>query len=72
MGAYVDPKGTVAVILVVVAAVTVARVAPNKTMLLEVLVLKPVPVKVIISPGLADVGLKALMTGLTLDCEKHF
>jgi adenylosuccinate lyase len=45
------------------ADVTVPRVAPKNTMLLVVVVLKPVPVSVTASPGLADVGLKEVMTG---------
>ena len=53
MGAYVAPVGSVAVILVAVAAVTVALVAPKNTMLLAGVVLKPVPVKVTASPGFA-------------------
>ena len=57
------PVGTVAVMLVAVAAVTVARVAPKKTMLLAAVVLKPLPVSVTASPGLADAGLKEVMTG---------
>ena len=52
------PPGTVAVTLVAVADVTVAWVAPKNTMLLAAVVLKPLPVSVTTSPGLADVGLK--------------
>ena len=55
--------GTVAVTLVAVAAVTVARVAPKNTMLFVVVVLKPVPVSVTASPGLAEAGLKEVITG---------
>ena len=57
------PVGTVAVMLVAVAAVTVALVAPKNTMLLAAVVLKPLPVSVTASPGLADAGLKEVMTG---------
>src|SRR5471032_380786 len=46
MGWYVAPAGTVTVKLVVLAAVTVAMVAPKNTMLLAVVVLKLVPVMV--------------------------
>jgi len=49
--------------LVAEAAVTVALVAPKNTMLLVVAVLKPVPVSVTEAPGMADVGLKEVITG---------
>ena len=55
--------GTVVVTLVAVAVVTVVRVAPKNTILLAAVVLKPLPVSVTTSPGLADVGLKDVMTG---------
>ena len=57
------PVGTVTVTLVDVAAVTVPRVAPKNTMLLAAVALKPVPVRVTASPGLAVAGLKEVMTG---------
>ena len=56
--------GTVAVMLVAEAAVTVALVAPKNTMLLVVVVLKPVPVSVTEAPGMADAGLKEVITGV--------
>jgi hypothetical protein len=49
--------------LVAEAAVTVAMVAPKNTMLLVVVVLKPVPVSVTEAPGMADAGLKEVITG---------
>ena len=52
-----------AVTLVPVAAVTVARVAPKKTMLFAGVVLKPVPVMVTTSPGFALIGVNEAMTG---------
>ena len=57
------PEGTVTVTLVAEAAVTLARVAPKNTMLLAVEVLKPEPVRVTASPGLALNGEKLLITG---------
>jgi hypothetical protein len=45
------------------AAVTVALVAPKYTMLLVVVTLKPVPVSVTDAPGMADAGLKDVITG---------
>ena len=59
--------GTVTVILVAEAVVTVALVAPKNTILLAAVVLKSVPVNVTASPGLADIGVKEVMTGA---CEK--
>ena len=53
--------------LVAEAAVTVALVAPKNTILLAAVALKPVPVSVTASPGLADIGVNELMTGA---CEK--
>jgi len=63
IGAKVAPVGTVTVILVVVAAVIVALVAPKNTMLLAGVVLKPVPAIVTTSPGLALNGVKEVMVG---------
>jgi hypothetical protein len=63
MGAKVAPVGTVTVMLVAEAAVTVALVAPKYTMLLPAVVLKRVPVSVTDAPGMADAGLKEVMTG---------
>ena len=58
------PVGTVAVMLVAVAAVIVALVAPKKMMLLAAVVLKLVPVRVTTSPGLAEAGLKEVIIGI--------
>ena len=58
--------GTVTVTLVAVAFVTMARVAPKNTILLAAVVLKPEPVSVTASPGLAEVGLKEVMVGLVI------
>jgi len=63
IGAKVAPEGTVTVILVAVAAVTVALVAPKNTMLLAAVVLKPVPVRVTVAATLALVGVKEVMVG---------
>jgi hypothetical protein len=51
------------VTLVALAAVTVALVAPQNTTLLAAVVLKPVPVSVTASPGLAVTGVKLVITG---------
>ena len=50
IGWYVTPAGTVSVSCVNVAAVTVARTAPNHTILLAGVVLKFVPVIVTVVP----------------------
>ncbi len=55
--------GTVAVMLVAVAAVTVALVAPKNTMLLAAVVLKLAPVRVTASPGFALMGEKEVIVG---------
>ena len=57
------PEGTVTVTLIAEAAVTVARVAPKKTMLLLAVGLKLVPMRVTAMPGLALRGLNEVMTG---------
>lgn len=63
IGPYVAPEGTVTVKLVAVAAVTVAPVAPKRTILLEAVVLKFVPVMVTWSLGFAETGEKEVITG---------
>ena len=63
MGVYVAPEGTVTVTLVALATLTLARVAPKNTMLLPAVVLKLVPVRVIVVPGLALTGLNEVMMG---------
>ena len=63
IGANVAPVGTVTVKLVVVAAVTVALVAPKNTILLAAVVLKLVPVIVTVAPTAALVGVKEVMVG---------
>ncbi len=69
MGAKVDHLGTVAVVVVAVLAVftvTVALLVPKYTMLLAVVVLKPVPAILTTSPGSALSGVKDVMVG---ECE---
>ena len=58
------PEGTITVTLVAVAVVTLARVAPKNTMLLLGAVLKLVPVRVIVLPGVALMGLKEVIMGI--------
>ena len=55
------PVGAETVSEVVVAADTVALVAPKKTMLLDSVVLKPVPVMVTVVPTGPDAGEKDVM-----------
>jgi len=69
MGWYVAPAGTVTVRLVLLPAVTVAIVAPKKTILLAGVVLKFVPVMVTVVPIGPLPGLKVVMTGA---CENTF
>ena len=57
------PAGTVTVILVEVAEVTVARVAPKKTILLAALLLKLVPDTVTSSPGFPEIGVNEDIVG---------
>src|SRR5471032_2209511 len=63
MGWYVAPAGTVTVRLVVLAAVTVAMVAPKNTMLLVVVALKLVPVMVTDVPTGPLAGVNEVMVG---------
>ena len=63
MGWYVAPNGTVTVKLVAVATDTVAWVAPKKTILLEGVELKLMPVMVTDVPISPLVGAKLLMVG---------
>ena len=60
---YVDPTGTVTVSEVVVAAVTVAFVAPKKTILLAGNGSNPVPVIVTTVPTGPDMGENELIMG---------
>ncbi len=63
MAPWVAPVGTVTVRLVVLATVTVARVAPKNTTLSAAVVLKPVPVMVTVSPTSPSCGLNEVMVG---------
>src|SRR5476651_1753064 len=63
MGWYVAPAGTVTVKLVVLAAVTVAMVAPKNTILLVVVVLKLVPVMVTDVPTGPLAGVNEVIVG---------
>ena len=63
MGAYVAPGGTVTVMVVAVAEVTVARILPKNTKLPAGLVLKLLPVIVTEAPNGAESGLKDVITG---------
>ena len=63
IAAWLAPIGTVTVKLVVLAAVTVAFVAPKKTILLAGVALKFVPVIVTAVPMGPLLGLKEVMTG---------
>jgi hypothetical protein len=54
--------GTVTVRLVAVALITVARVAPKKTMLFAVVVLKPDPVIITELPATPDSGANEAIT----------
>ena len=65
IAACVAPVGTVTVKLVEFAAVTVARVAPKKTMLLAAVVLKSVPVIVTVAPTAPLIGVKEVIVGET-------
>ncbi len=55
--------GTVTVKLTVLAALTVALVAPKKTILLAAVVLKPVPVIVTVAPTAPLAGVNELIVG---------
>ncbi|MEE2876226.1 MAG: hypothetical protein VX822_00375 [Candidatus Neomarinimicrobiota bacterium] len=63
------PAGTVTVSDVVVAAEAVAFTPPKKTVLLDAVELKLVPVIVTVSPTLPEVGVKEVMVG-TSDLNK--
>ena len=63
IGANIAPVGTVVVNCVAVAALTVAFVAPKKTVLFAGVVLKFVPVMVTVAPTLPEVGVKEVIVG---------
>jgi hypothetical protein len=63
---FVAPAGTVTVKLFADAALTVALVAPKKTILLVVVVLNPVPEILTVVPIIPLVGLKLLKVGCAI------
>ena len=65
----VAPAGTVVVMLVVVAAVTMAAVPLNLTVLLAGVVLKFVPVIVTVVPTEPPVGVKLFIAGATIKLD---
>lgn len=71
-GPVVAPAGTEVVSSVEVAAVTVATVPLNFTMLSAGVVLKSVPVRVTVVPGTATAGLKLIMVndGITVKSDE--
>ena len=71
MGSWVAPWGTATVSEVVVATVTLALTAPKKTMLLEGVLLKFVPVIVTVVPTAPVAGAKELRSGCACSWLKN-